>query len=69
ITHMPQIATYANLHYTVFKETEGGRTFTRVNELKGDAVVEEFARMLGGTKVTDKTREHARDIYDGARIK
>ncbi len=69
ITHMPQIATYANLHYTVFKETGGGRTFTRVNELKGDAVVEEFARMLGGTKVTDKTREHARDIYDGARIK
>jgi len=62
ITHLPQIACYANAHFKVTKELKGGRTITIIKPLSDEERVEEIARMLGGLEVTKKTREHAREM-------
>lgn len=67
ITHLPQIAAYADAHYSVEKEARGGRTCAKIKELKGEEKVAELSRMLGGVKITDTTREHAREMLENAR--
>jgi DNA repair protein RecN (Recombination protein N) len=62
VTHLPQIACFADMHYHVSKETRKGRTITTVRRLEGDAIADEIARMLGGVKITPKTRAHAREM-------
>jgi DNA repair protein RecN (Recombination protein N) len=62
VTHLPQIASLADRHLRVTKETDGARTRTRVDDLDAAARVEEVARMLGGAKVTETTVEHAREM-------
>ncbi len=67
ITHLPQIAKYADYHYKIEKTVADGRTCTRIRPLSGDERVPELARMLGGVTITDKTLEHAREMLaDGA---
>ena len=65
ITHLPQIAAFADRHFVVRKEQAGGRTRTRVARVEGDARIEELARMAGGERVTDVTRQHARALLEG----
>jgi len=48
ITHLPQIACFADRHFVVSKEVEGKRTVTRVKVVKGEERINEIARMLGG---------------------
>ena len=67
ITHLPQIAAFADAHYRVDKLTQRGRTITRVVQLSEDDRVEELARMLGGAKVTESARQHARELIEQAR--
>ena len=67
ITHLPQIAAYADTHYSVSKEVRGGRTVAGVKELKADERVAELSRMLGGVKITSKTKEHAIEMLENAR--
>lgn len=67
VTHLPQIACFAETHHSVRKEVKGGRTVTVVNRLEGWAIIEEVARMLGGVKVTEKTRAHAKEMIENAR--
>lgn len=62
ITHLPQIAVYASRHYVVDKKLVGDRTVSSVRLLKDSERAEEIARMLGGLKVTDKTRAAAREM-------
>jgi len=62
ITHLPQVAVYADSHYLVSKSIENGRTRTEVTLLSGEKRVDEIARMLGGAFVTDKSREHAAEL-------
>ncbi|CAG0953686.1 DNA repair protein RecN [Geobacteraceae bacterium] len=62
ITHLPQVAAFADHHYLVEKRVEGGRTATAVTPLAGEARVTEMARMLGGVTITDRTLEHAREM-------
>ena len=62
ITHLPQIAAFAEAHFRVEKLNEGGRTMTRVKKLSPDEHVEELARMLGGARVTDSARAHAKQL-------
>ena len=62
ITHLPQVAAFADRHYRVEKREEGGRTFTALVPLEGEERVLEMARMLGGAQVTDRTLEHAREL-------
>ena len=62
ITHLPQIACYGDHHYVVRKSTYQGRTITAMEELSGQDRLEEIARMLGGEKISAKTRAHAREM-------
>ena len=59
---MPQIAAFADAHFRVEKLNEGGRTLTRVKKLAPEEHVEELARMLGGARVTDSARAHAKQL-------
>jgi len=66
ITHLAQIASFANTHYKVSKKNQGGRTFVEVNCLNQGERLEEVARMLGGLKITEKTLDHAREMLKNA---
>ncbi len=66
ITHLPQIAAFADAHFRVEKAQQGGRTCARVAAVRGAERVEEIARMAGGKAVTEATRRHARELL-GAR--
>lgn len=69
VTHLPQVASQADHQVRVSKRTTGGATRTTLEELEADARVEELARMLGGAKITERTREHAREMLEGSRPK
>jgi DNA repair protein RecN (Recombination protein N) len=66
ITHLPQIACFAERHFAVAKEVAGGRTLARVRQLSEAERLEEVARMLGGVRITEKTRQHAKEMVKGA---
>jgi DNA repair protein RecN (Recombination protein N) len=62
VTHLPQIAAFADQHLAVRKELSRGRTLTGIETLSESARVEEVARMLGGETVTPVARQHAREM-------
>ena len=62
ITHLPQIAAKADVHYFVYKEDVDGRTLTRIRELDSEQRITELAHMLSGSKVTDAAMENARQL-------
>jgi DNA repair protein RecN (Recombination protein N) len=62
ITHLPQIATFADHHYLIEKKNTGGRTRTTVRRITGEERTEEVARMLSGAKLTDTSRKHAEQM-------
>jgi DNA repair protein RecN (Recombination protein N) len=66
ITHLAQIAAFADHHYAVVKDRDRGRTRTRVLEVTGDERVGELARMLGGT-ASAAARAHADEMVVRAR--
>jgi len=66
ITHLPQVAAHADCHYKVEKHMTADRTSTGIAPLDGEGRVEEIARMLGALVVTDKSREHARELIQHA---
>ena len=67
ITHLPQIASYADLHLTVRKDVVRDETRTSVRRVDGTERLEELAEMLGGQRVTDTTRAQAAELLDSAR--
>jgi DNA repair protein RecN (Recombination protein N) len=67
ITHLPQIAAYADTHFVIDKQVGNGRTVARVAELDESGRVEELARMLGGEAVTAGVRASAREMLIGRR--
>lgn len=62
VTHLPQVASQANQHFQVSKQSAGGRTASSIDPLDAKARVEEIARMLGGIEITATTRKHAREL-------
>lgn len=62
VTHLPQIATFADHHYLIAKKDSGGRTRTTVRPIIGDERTEEVARMLSGAKLTETSRKHAEQM-------
>lgn len=62
ITHLPQIAAMADTHFEIAKSVEDDRTTTRIQELKGDGMVTELARMLGGAEITDTVLQNAQEM-------
>jgi len=67
VTHLPQIACFADQHHSIRKEVKSGRTITQVDRLDKESIVDEIARMLGGVKVTEKTRAHAKEMIENAK--
>ena len=66
VTHLPQIAAYADAHFRVEKRTDGGRTATTVRRLDEKERIEELARMVGGARITAKARAHAEELIEHA---
>jgi len=63
VTHLPQIASFGSTHFYVWKEDVGEHTRARIRRLdEQDERVNEIARMLGGEKITDSARAHAREL-------
>jgi DNA repair protein RecN (Recombination protein N) len=62
ITHLPQIAAYADTHFEIEKRVDRGRTRTTVRRLDDKGRVDELARMLGGEAITDGLRRSAREM-------
>jgi DNA repair protein RecN (Recombination protein N) len=62
VTHLPQVAAFADRHYRVEKARQGERTRTQLVCLDDESRVREMARMLGGSRVTEATLEHAREM-------
>ncbi|MBE3573945.1 MAG: DNA repair protein RecN [Firmicutes bacterium] len=62
VTHLPQIACMSDRHFCLEKTTEAGTTRTRARLLEGEERIGELARMLGGARVTETTRQHAREM-------
>jgi DNA repair protein RecN (Recombination protein N) len=64
VTHLPQVAAFADAHFRVVKLGDEATVRTSVTELGATARVEELARMLAGSAITAKTRAHARELYE-----
>jgi DNA repair protein RecN (Recombination protein N) len=62
VTHLPQVASQANQHFQVSKQSNHGKTLSSIDALDAAARVEEIARMLGGIEITATTRSHAREL-------
>jgi DNA repair protein RecN (Recombination protein N) len=62
ITHLPQIAAFADHHYLIEKCESAGRTRTLVRALSAEERTEEIARMLSGAKLTETSRQHAEQL-------
>jgi DNA repair protein RecN (Recombination protein N) len=62
ITHLPQIAAYADTHFQIDKRVDARRTSTTVRRLDDEGRVDEIARMLGGAEITEGLRASAREM-------
>ena len=62
VTHLPQIATFADHHYLIEKKSSADRTRTSVRLITGEERTEEVARMLSGAKLTETSRKHAEQM-------
>ena len=66
VTHLPQIAAFAERHFHVEKEERRGSTRSRVRQLEPGERTDEIARMLGGAEVSDKFRRAAKELLSRA---
>ena len=67
ITHLPQIAAFAEVHFRVEKSERRGRTLARISRVEGAERVEEIARMAAGESVGEAALRHARDLLAARR--
>lgn len=64
VTHLPQVAARGAHHFEVKKSSSAASTLSSIEPLDEPGRVNELARMLGGVKITDTTREHAREMLN-----
>jgi DNA repair protein RecN (Recombination protein N) len=62
VTHLPQVAAQADWQWSIAKKVCSGITVSSVKMLDADERIGEIARMLGGEKITETTRSHAREM-------
>jgi DNA repair protein RecN (Recombination protein N) len=67
VTHLPQIAAFADQHFLIDKRDSGGRTKTKVTLLDDQARTHEVARMVSGATVTETSLQHAAQMIAGSR--
>jgi DNA repair protein RecN (Recombination protein N) len=66
VTHLPQVAAYADRHLAIRKYERNGRTLAEIKDLAGEGRVGELARMLGGKKATPASLRHAAELLNSA---
>ena len=62
VTHLPQIAAFADAHFSVHKEASGARTVSMLENLEGETRIKELAIMLGGPQYTETSFKNAREL-------
>lgn len=62
ITHLPQVAAFGDVHFSVAKHVEGNRTQAEIRELEEEQRAKELARMLGGSDITTVVLAHAQEL-------
>ena len=67
VTHLAQIAAYADNHLFIEKKVEEGRTFTRVTSLEYHDRIREIARIIGGDIITQTTLKSAEEMIEFAK--
>lgn len=67
ISHLPQIAAMADVHYRIDKQVEHQKTITRIVKLNEEESVTEIARILGGVEITDTVLNSAAEMKDMAK--
>ncbi len=67
ITHLPQIAARADVHFLIEKNEKEERTVTTINKITGQDSLKELARMLGGDRLTEAALQNAKEMKDLAR--
>lgn len=67
ITHLPQIAAYGQHNYKIEKHSDDEMTYTTVTELSQDQKVDEIARLLGGSNITETTLASARELVEASK--
>lgn len=68
VTHLPQIAAMADVHFSVEKGEKSGRTYTAVEQLSREKRQQELARLAAGAHITTAALESAGELLDGAEI-
>lgn len=69
ITHLPQIASYADEQWKVHKVVKNGKTYSTIENLSGKSRLEEIAEMIRGSEKTDITRKQAQEMLRDAKRK
>ncbi len=64
VTHLPQVAAFADTQYRVGKVTRKGRSSVDVARVEGDERIEELSRMLAGMPESEKARQHAEELLE-----
>ena len=67
VTHLAQVAAFADRHFVVHKANDGQVTTSGIAEVKEEARVDELARMMAGVDTTKAAREHATELLAEAR--
>ena len=68
VTHLAQIAAFGDSHFLIEKTVSNGRTYTDVSLLSGDKRIEEIARIMSGTDITDNLYNSAKELLDRSSI-
>ena len=68
VTHLAQIAAFGDSHFLIEKTVDNGRTYTAVSLLSGDSRIEEIARIMSGTDMTDNLYNSAKELLDRSSI-
>ncbi len=66
ITHLPQVASQANAHFRIVKESGRGSAMTAAERVDGEELVAEIVRMLGGERGDEVASRHARELLAAA---
>lgn len=64
VTHLPQVASFADRHFTIQKSTRETRAISDVTEITGEDRVVELSRMLSGLPESERAREHAQELLE-----
>ena len=64
VTHLPQVAAFADAHYRVVKSFESSRSSADLERVRGDERVAELSRMLAGLPSSERAHEHAQELLD-----